>query len=120
MHLYSANPDGTDVELYYGANSHATGTNGTTVQFVRAREMLDGNLLVLTRPYTDSEFGGDLTIIDALTYVENSQATLNNAGMAGPAQKRATYNDVRTIAGPRRAGASIARSLSGMVRAEFS
>ncbi|HPF27317.1 MAG TPA: hypothetical protein P5528_03395 [Steroidobacteraceae bacterium] len=100
MHLYSANPDGTELELYYGANSHATGTNGTTVQFVRAREMLDGNLLVLTRPYTDSEFGGDLTIIDAITYVENNQATLNNAGMAGPAQKRATLNDVRTIEGP--------------------
>src|SRR5438105_4500643 len=29
MHLYSANPDGTDLELYYGANSHMTGTNNT-------------------------------------------------------------------------------------------
>ena len=26
MSLYSSNPDGTDLELYYGANSHLTGT----------------------------------------------------------------------------------------------
>ena len=26
MSLYSSNPDGTDLELYYGANSHMTGT----------------------------------------------------------------------------------------------
>ncbi len=25
--LYRSNPDGTDCELYYGANSHATGAN---------------------------------------------------------------------------------------------
>ena len=28
MHLYTANPDGTDLELYYGANSHNTGPDG--------------------------------------------------------------------------------------------
>ena len=27
MHLYTANPDGSDQQLYYGANSHMTGTN---------------------------------------------------------------------------------------------
>ncbi|MGH8323256.1 MAG: hypothetical protein ACRETD_05590, partial [Steroidobacteraceae bacterium] len=32
MHLYSSNPDGTDTELYYGANSHMTGTNGTAIE----------------------------------------------------------------------------------------
>ena len=26
MHLYTSNPDGTDLQLYYGANSHMTGT----------------------------------------------------------------------------------------------
>ena len=35
MSLYSANPDGTDLELYYGANSHNTGTNNS-VDRVRA------------------------------------------------------------------------------------
>ena len=50
MPLYSANPDGTDLELYYGANSHMTGTNNTVVEFVQPREMQDGRILALDAP----------------------------------------------------------------------
>jgi hypothetical protein len=106
IHLYTANPDGTGMELLYGANSHNTGTPVTpggqpsTIQFVHPREMQDGRILTLIRPNTDSDFGGALVIIDAKTYVENNQPTLANAGMVGPAQTNATTNDVRTIEGP--------------------
>ena len=56
MHLYSANPDGTDVQLLYGANSHATGTtadgtNNAIIEFVKTHEMQDGRILALVRPY---------------------------------------------------------------------
>jgi hypothetical protein len=100
MHLYSSNPDGTDLQLHYGAQSHMTGSGGSEIQFTRVREMQNGRLLAVVRPYTDTEFGGDLTVIDAQTYVENTQPTIGNAGLQGPAQTRATFNDVRTIAGP--------------------
>src|SRR6266853_974312 len=60
MHLYSANPDGTDLELYYGANSHMTGTNNTVVEFVQPRQMQDGRILALMRQYTGVDFGGNL------------------------------------------------------------
>jgi hypothetical protein len=101
IHLYSANPDGTDLQLLYGANSHTTGTSPTQpIQFVRPREMQDGRILTLVRPNMDADFGGDLVIIDTSTYVENAQPTLASAGMVGPAQTRATTNDVRTVEGP--------------------
>jgi hypothetical protein len=114
MHLYTANPDGTNLQLLYGANSHATGPNGTananaTVEFVKAHEMPDGRILALIRPYTGAEsataplgtdFGGDLVIIDTKNYVENTQPTLAGAGLSGPAQTPATPNDVLTIPGP--------------------
>jgi hypothetical protein len=105
IHLYTSNPDGTGLELLYGANSHNTGTaqaNGQpgVIEFIRPREMMDGRLLTIVRPYTDVDFGGDLVIIDTKTYVENTQAVLASAGMAGPAQTRATTNDVRTVPGP--------------------
>jgi hypothetical protein len=100
IHLYTANPDGTDTQLLYGANSHATGTNNQVIQFVRPREMQNGRILTLVRPYNDTDFGGDLVIIDTSTYVENTQPTLANLGMPGPAQSRATPNEVRTIPGP--------------------
>jgi len=100
LHLYTSNPDGTDTQLHYGALSHLTGTNNTSVEFMRAREMSDGRLMVLTRGRTDVDFGGNLTIIDTNRFVENTQTLVASAGTPGPAQTPATLNDVRTIPGP--------------------
>jgi hypothetical protein len=120
MSLYTANPDGTDVELYYGANSHATGTGngngsgaGDTIEFVRPKEMQDGRILTLIRPYTDGQAnattgiaplidsGGDLIFIDGQHYVENTQAADPTAtASTGPAQTPATTFNVATLPGP--------------------
>src|SRR5947207_3490877 len=100
MHLYSANPDGTDLELYYGANSHMTGNNNTVVEFVQPRQMQDGRILALERQYTDVDDGGQLVIIDGAHYVENTQPLAANSTLTGPAQTPATPNDVLTIPGP--------------------
>jgi Hydrazine synthase alpha subunit middle domain len=100
MHLYSSNPDGTDTELYYGANSHMTGTNDTVIEFMRPREMQTGGILSLVRQFSDVDFGGNLIIINGTEYVENTQPLLAYAGQTGPAQTPATTNDVVTIPGP--------------------
>jgi len=99
IHLYTMNPDGSNLQLHYGALSHATGTNGSTIQFLKTREQPNGDLLSLVRPNTDSDFGGDLYVIDARSFVENAQPLAANASLAGPAQRPATGNDVRTIPG---------------------
>jgi hypothetical protein len=107
LHLYSTNPDGTDTQLYYGALSHESGTPVDTatgeapeVEFMRAREMSDGRIMVLARERTDVDFGGNLIIIDGKNFVENNQPLAASAGMTGNAQSPATLNDVRTIPGP--------------------
>jgi hypothetical protein len=107
MHLYTANPDGTDMQLLYGAESHNTGSNNSIIQFTRPREMQNGNILALVRPFTytgmngaEPVFGGDLYIIDTKTYVENNQALAANGALVGPAQSKALPNDIRTVAGP--------------------
>ncbi len=105
MHFYTCNPDGSDEQLYYGANSHMTGTtpdgaNDAVIEFVKPREMQDGRILTLARPYTNIDFGGDLLIINGAQFVENTQPLLANAGMVGPAQTRATSNDVLDVPGP--------------------
>ncbi|HTY93876.1 MAG TPA: hypothetical protein VMC02_08310, partial [Steroidobacteraceae bacterium] len=108
MHLYSANPDGTDLQLLYGANSHATGTtadglNNNVIQFVKTHEMQDGRILALVRPYAYADVndtGGDLIIIDTRNYVENSQPALAGSSLTGPAQSLATPNPVLTVPGP--------------------
>src|SRR4029077_3624786 len=94
MSLYSANPDGTDLELYYGANSHNTGTNNTVVEFVHPHQMQSGSILAIMRQYTDVDDGGNLVIINGNQYVENTQPLLANATLTGPAQTPATPNNV--------------------------
>lgn len=94
--LYRMNPDGTDLELFYGANSHETGTDGATVQFLRPRP-LDGGLLTQLRPFSVDDGGTDLIRIDTAAYVDDTQPVAGQAGvLGGPAQTRATVNDVRT------------------------
>jgi hypothetical protein len=100
MSLYSSNPDGTDLELYYGANSHNTGTNNSVIEFVYPHQMQNGSILAVVRQYTDVDFGGNLVIINGADYVENTQPLLANATLTGPAQTPATPNNVVTLPGP--------------------
>ena len=99
--LYKMNPDGTNLQLLYGANSHATGTNGSTVQFLQPREMPDGRIMVLLKPFTGTSQGGDIVTIDVNNYVDNTQPTAVNQGaLSGPAQASASVNLISTEAAP--------------------
>jgi len=109
MDLYRINPDGTGLELLYGANSHATGTpdpqtgQPTTIQFLSPRPMQDGRTLALIRPFDGTDEGGDLVLIDTDRYVDCNQGVPTTTVTAAPpcaAQTRALPTDVRTIAGP--------------------
>ena len=108
MQLYSINPDGSDLQLLYGRNSHDTGTPGSTVQFVQARARPDGKVVALLMPFQGTEFGGDPVLIDVNDFVEAGavdaasgvilgppQALIGATG-APPAQARLVVNDVRT------------------------
>jgi hypothetical protein len=104
IHLYTMNPDGSELELYYGAESHLTGTNGGQVQFIGARETIDGDVMAIVRPFDHPELGGAIAVIDAQTYVENTQPIVDFPGMMGPAQVAATPNQVTTELAPSRGG----------------
>jgi hypothetical protein len=99
MNLYRMNPDGSQLELLYGQNSHDTGTGGQIIHFTQPRELEDGRIMALIRPFTGSNGGGDIITIDTPTYLENTQPTKDNAGMAGPAQAQATVINVNTVPG---------------------
>jgi hypothetical protein len=100
VHLYRMNPDGSDLELLYGKQSHATGTDGAIIQFTQPRELEDGRIMTLIRPFTDTEGGGELVAIDTPQYLEITQPTAANIGILnGPAQEDATINQVSTVPG---------------------
>jgi len=101
VNLYRMNPDGAKLELLYGKKSHDTGTDpAVDVHFLQPRELEDGRLMTLLRPFTDTEGGGELVVVDTPQYVEFSQATAPNLGiLRGPAQEDATVNQVSTEPG---------------------
>ena len=100
VNLYRMNPDGSALELLYGQQSHDTGPNGETIQFTQPRELEDGRIMVLVRPFSDTEGGGELMVIDTPMYLENQQPTAPNIGILnGPAQEDATVNEVTTTPG---------------------
>src|SRR5271170_1854896 len=100
--LYHANPDGTGLELYYGANSHATGaniagTNNNVIQFINARELASGALVAIVRPFMGTQLGGDIVTINAPGFVEIHQPA-TPGGAAGTAQASTTTLGVTTDA----------------------
>ena len=100
VNLYRMNPDGASLEMLYGQQSHATGTNGEIIQFMQPRELEDGRVMSLIRPFTNTEGGGELVAIDTPQYLEIDQPTAPNIGiLSGPAQEDATINDVSTVPG---------------------
>jgi hypothetical protein len=101
INLYTVRPDGTGLALLYGAQSHATGTDGSDVQFLDPRPATPGRVVALAQPFRAPDLGAQVLEIDVGNYVENTQPTLPNRGvLAGPAQLPATINVVTTLAGP--------------------
>ncbi|MGO9039411.1 MAG: hypothetical protein ACLPX1_10060 [Steroidobacteraceae bacterium] len=100
--LYQANPDGTGLQLLYGANSHATGanaagTNNNVIQFLSARQRADGKVLAIARPFLGTQLGGDLLLLDAANFVEIHQPS-SPTGAAGTGQTEATTLGMTTDA----------------------
>src|SRR6202522_1845910 len=103
MSLYVTNPDGTGLQLYYGANSHATGaniagTNNNVIQFLSARQRSDGQLIAIDRPFLGTQLGGDTLLINAQNYVEINQLASPSGVTTAPGQASATQLGVTTDA----------------------
>ena len=106
MQLYALTPDGADLQLLYGRNSHdslcaAPPAPCTAVQFTQARTRPDGRVVALLLPFAGTDFGGDITLIDAGNFVETLQSVLGAKVAAGETgQSRLVVNDVSTTGPP--------------------
>jgi len=96
VNIYKVNPDGSDLEVLYGSHSHATGTNGGNIEFTRLREMSNGNIMAIVRPFNGTYDGGDIVIIDTNNFSDNARPVWSMNGFPGTAQSSATVNNVTT------------------------
>lgn len=90
LNIYSINPDGTDLQLLYGAHSHDSGPNGSTIQYTQIREFPDGRVLSILRPFSNTFGGGDIGLIDTGHFADYGRPTKGNAGLAGTGQASLT------------------------------
>ena len=101
MSLYAIDPDGGNLQLLYGRNSHDTGTPGSVIQFTQAHARPDGKIVALEIPFAGTQFGGNPTLIDAANFVENSQTILGAKVTVGATgQSPLVINSVNTTPAP--------------------
>ncbi|NOX92717.1 MAG: hypothetical protein GXP18_09805 [Gammaproteobacteria bacterium] len=97
IRLYTIHPDGTGLKALYGLHDADVGTGGSTVQFLDPRELNDGRVLAMLKPFTGSAGGGAPVAINVADYTDINQPTVSNLGiLAGPGQVLAINQDVRT------------------------
>jgi len=97
IRLYTIHPDGTELKALYGLHDADVGTGGSTVQFLDPRELSDGRVLAMLKPFAGSAGGGAPVAINVKDYTDINQPTVPNLGMlAGPGQVLAINYDVRT------------------------
>lgn len=94
LSLYTVNPDGSNLQLYYGFHSQDTGPDDSPAVFSQPRQMPDGRILALFRPREVDNFGGDMLLIDGENYTEIDQPSNANAGASGPGQVSASLLEV--------------------------
>ncbi len=92
INIYKVNPDGSELEMLYGSRSHSY--KGANVQFTGVREMPNGSLLAVVKPFDNTFDGGDIVTIDTARFIENDKAIWPLSGLDGPAQRAATVTDV--------------------------
>ncbi|MCP4390145.1 MAG: hypothetical protein GY802_17770 [Gammaproteobacteria bacterium] len=92
INLYTTNPDGSDTQILYGSQSHNTGTGGAEIHFTNFRELQNGDLLVITKPFDGTFDGGDIEVIGVDRFSDINKS-LWSLGLPGPAQRDATVNN---------------------------
>ena len=83
LNLYQINPDGSELTYMYGRHSHDSGSEGSQVQFVKPRELEDGNILVQLREFETDNFASQPTAVNLHDFVEHD---ISVDGMGGTGQ----------------------------------
>jgi len=97
IRLYTIHPDGTELKALYGVHEATVGAGDDPVQFLAPRELNDGRVLAMLKPFNGSVGGGVPVAINVKDYTDINQPTVPNLGMlAGPGQVLAINQDLRT------------------------
>ncbi|TVZ37487.1 WD40 repeat protein [Alteromonadaceae bacterium 2753L.S.0a.02] len=103
LSLYTANPNGSNVNIEYGFHSQNTGSNDSEGVFFKPRELDDGRIEITLRPRISERLGGDMVAIDTANFTELMIAA-TGTGASGPAQESIVGGEIVTDGSPSPAG----------------
>jgi len=84
--LYTVLQDGSDLQPYYGTHDESheiPDVDDNNVQFIQPREMSDGRIMLLQRPFSDTFAGGEIVTVDGENFIDVNQPTTANQGAMG-------------------------------------
>ncbi|MEP5764074.1 MAG: hypothetical protein ABJ308_05755 [Halieaceae bacterium] len=93
--LYRISPRGLELSPVYGFDSQDSGTDGSAIEYTQPRQLDDGSLISVVKPFASETLGGALGIIDAANFASADQPTWDNPGATG-GQEPLTDTEVRT------------------------
>jgi hypothetical protein len=93
--LFRIHPAGFGIAPLYGFHSQRSGSDGSVVAFSQPRELDDGRLISLLRPFAAQTLGGNLFVIDAQNFADVDQP-LGSASGGAAAQQPLTLTEIRT------------------------
>lgn len=94
--LFRINPSGLALSPLYGFHSQNAGTDGAAIAYTQPRELDDGRLVSVTRPFSSDSFGGSIVIIDTQGFADLEKPLWQNRDSAGPGHEALTQTEVRT------------------------
>jgi len=80
LNLYQINPDGSGLSYMYGRHSHDSGDEGADVQYLKPREIDNGNVVVQLRGFQSENLASQPTEININEFVESDRMVDGTAG----------------------------------------
>lgn len=87
IHLYKMNPDGTELELLYGYDSHTNEEDAIEQDFFSAKALPNGGVMISLKRDPVELYSVQIASIDYENYVNNTQGIWSNQNPQTPAQQ---------------------------------
>lgn len=94
--LYRIRPSGLELSPLYGFHSQNSGTDGSRITYSQPRELDDGRLVSIVRPFASTTLGGNILLLDTAGFSDAEQSIAQAFAEGGAGQEALTETDIRT------------------------
>ncbi len=82
FNVYSVRPDGRDLQVLYGLDSHNPNGSVTDIEYFQPLIMSDNRLQMILKTRSNLRHGGDMVAIDIQNFYENTESINATSGVA--------------------------------------